>query len=163
MQLYGGLESSRPLLTIEPSGVNAVAEDEWVEIEVAVDSGATETVMVEDTLSGIIDMTESSACKRGVMYEVADGTQIPNLGERKFLGITEDGKAKGVVAQVCAVNKSLMSVSKIAGKGNRVVFDDEGSFIENKADGEKTWLRQSGGMYYLKMWVSRKSSHEAGF
>ena len=108
--------------------------------------------MAEDTLSGIIDISESSACKRGVMYEVADGTQIPNLGERKFLGITEDGKAKGVVAQVCAVNKSLMSVSKITGKGNRVVFDDEGNFIENKADGEKTWLHQSGGMYYLKMW-----------
>ena len=140
-----------------------MAEDEWVEIEVAVDSGATETVMAEGTLSGIIDISESSACKRGVMYEVADGTQIPNLGERKFLGITEDEKAKGAVAQVCEVNKSLMSVSKIAGKGNRVVFDDEGSFIENKADGEKTWFRQSGGMCYLKMWVSRKRSHEAGF
>ena len=153
----------RPLLTIEPNGINAVAEDEWVEIDVAVDSGATETVMAEDTLSGIIDITESLACKRGVMYEVADGTQIPNLGERKFLGVTEDGQGRGVVAQVCAVNKSLMSVSKIAGKGNRVVFDDAGSYIEDKTTGEKTWLQQSGGMYYLKMWVSRKSSAEAGF
>ena len=140
-----------------------MADDEWVEIEVAVDSGATETVMGEETLNGIIDISESSACKRGVTYEVANGTQIPNLGERRFLGVTEDGKAKGVVAQICAVNKSLMSVSKITGKGNRVVFDDDGSFIEDKASGEKTWLQQSGGMYYLKMWVSRKSSLDAGF
>ena len=63
-----------------------MAEDEWVEIEVAVDSGATETVMSDDTLNGVIDITENAACKRGIVYEVADGTQIPYLGERKVLG-----------------------------------------------------------------------------
>ena len=65
------------LKTIEPSGINAVAEDEWVEIEAAVDCRATETVMPEETLNGIIGITESAACKRGVVYEVADGAQIP--------------------------------------------------------------------------------------
>ena len=35
--------------------LNAIAEDEWVEVDVAVDSGATETVMSEETLSGVID------------------------------------------------------------------------------------------------------------
>ena len=79
------------------------------------------------------------------------------------MGFTEDGSAKGITAQVCAVNKTLMSVSKITGKGNRMMFDDDGSYIENKTTGEKTWLNQTGGMYYLKMWVSRKSSAEAGF
>ena len=127
------------------------------------DSGATETVMAEETLNGVIDITEGAACKRGVTYEVADGTEIPNLGERRFLGYTEDGGAKGMTAQICAVNKTLMSVSKIASKGNRVVFDDDGSYIQDKESGERTWLTQSGGMYYLKMWVSRKSTAEAGF
>ena len=79
------IEKIAPLKTIEPCGINAVAEDEWVEIEVEVDSGATETVMPEETLNGIIGITESVACKRGVVYEVADGIQIPNLGERNFL------------------------------------------------------------------------------
>ena len=148
---------------MEPCGINAVAEDEWVEIEVAVDSGATETVMPEETLNGIIGITESAACKRGVVYEVADGTQIPNLGERNFLGAMDDGTAKKVAVQVCAVNKMLMSVSKATSKGDRVIFDDEGSFIENMATGERAWPTQSGGMYYLKMWVSRKSSADAGF
>jgi hypothetical protein len=156
-------EDVNALKTIEPGGINAVSEDEWVEIDVAVDSGATETVMGEETLNGVIDITEGAACKRGVKYECADGVEIPNLGERKFLGFTEDGSAKGITAQVCAVNKTLMSVSKITGKGNRVMFDDDGSYIENKTTGEKTWLNQTGGMYYLKMWVSRKSSAEAGF
>ena len=68
-----------------------------------------------------------------------------------------------MTAQVCAVNKTLMSVSKITSKGNRVTFDEDGSFIEDKTTGERTWLTQSGGMYYPKTWVSRKSSAEAGF
>ena len=75
----------------------------------------------------------------------------------------DDGSAKGVTAQICAVNKTLMSVSRIVSKGNRVVFDDDGSYIESKTTGERSWLTQSGGMYYLKMWVSHKSSDEAGF
>ena len=151
------------LKTIEPAGINAIAEDEWVEIDIAVGSGATETVMSEDTINGVIGITDSAACKRGIVYEVADGTQIPNLGERKFLGVMEDGSAKGVTAQVCAVNKTLMSVSKLASQGNRVVFDDDGSYIECKTTGERSWLPLSVGMCYLEMWVSRKSSAEAGF
>ena len=45
-----------PLMT-EPSGVNAMGDEEWVGIDVAVDSGATETVMSEETLHGVIDIT----------------------------------------------------------------------------------------------------------
>ena len=105
------VEKIAPLRTIEPAGINAVAEDGWVEIEVAVDSGATETVMPEETLNEIIGITESAACKRGVVYEVADGTQIPNVGERNFPGVMDDGSAKKVTAQICTINKMLMSVS----------------------------------------------------
>ena len=43
-----------------------------------------------------------------------------------------------MTAQICAVNKTLMSVSKIASKGNRVIFDDDGSYIEDKETGERT-------------------------
>ena len=50
------------------------------------------------------------------------------------------GNAKEVTAQICAVDKMLMSVSKVTSKGNRVTFDDDGGFIENKVMGEKTWL-----------------------
>ena len=128
-----------------------------------VDSGATDTVMTEGTLDGVIDITEGPAFKRGVHYEVADGTEIPNLGQRQFLGLTEEGGARGVTAQICAVNKNLMSVSKIAAQGNRVVFDDDGSYIEDKNPGERTWMHQVQGMYMIEMWVSRKSTKDAGF
>ena len=42
------VEKIAPLKATEPAGINAVAEGEWVEIEIAVDSGATETVMSEE-------------------------------------------------------------------------------------------------------------------
>ena len=60
-----------------------------------------------------------------------------------------------MVLQLCDVNHGLLSVSKAVAAGNRVVFDDQNSYIENKASGEKTWLKAEGGMYTLKMWVKR--------
>ena len=99
------VEQIVPLRTIEPCGINAAAEDEWVEIEVAIGSGATETVTPEETLDGTFSITESATRKRGVAYEDADGAQIPSLGERKFLGVMGDGNAKEVTAQVCALKK----------------------------------------------------------
>ena len=48
-------------------------------------------------------------------------------------------------------------------RGNRVVFDDDGSYVENKNTGQRTWMAEDAGMYNLKMWVSRQSTAEAGF
>ena len=50
-----------------------------------------------------------------------------------------------MTAQICVVNKTLMSVSKIASKGNRVVFDDDVCFIKDKTTGERSWITQVGG------------------
>ena len=44
-----------------------------------------------------------------------------------------------------------------------MVFDDAGSYIEDKTTGEITWMQQVGGMYHIGMWVSRKRTAEAGF
>ena len=82
---------------------------------------------------------------------MANGSQIPNLGERRFVGFTEDGAANNIVAQVCAVNQGLMSVRQMTKKGNRVAFDDAGSHIEDKVTGARTWMHDEGGMYSLKM------------
>ena len=62
----GATPKIMPLMTVEPGGVTAVGNEEWVEIDVAVDSGATETVKSEETLNGLIDISEGSACNRGV-------------------------------------------------------------------------------------------------
>jgi hypothetical protein len=133
---------------------NINKESEWEEIELAVDSGATETVMGEDMLE-CVDVKEGRASKAGVEYEVANGDKIPNLGEKKFVGHSEEGVMRGITAQVCDVNKALLSVKRMMTAGNRVVFDEDGSFIEDKATKEKMWLKEDKGLFVVKLWVKK--------
>ena len=88
-----------------PSGLNAVEEvaPEWEEIEMAVDSGASESVVNEEQLSGV-ETLEGKAKQMGVQYEVADGTLIPNLGEKKYIAASDTGVARHMESQVCEVN-----------------------------------------------------------
>ena len=116
------------------------------------DSGATETVIGENTLKSV-KLLEGVAFKRGVKYEVANGIRIQNLGEKKFLGITEDGLAREITAQVCEVNKPLLSVSKIESTRNRIVFEPNGNYIEDINTNERVWMKHQGGMWMVKLWV----------
>ena len=148
---------------VEPESVGAVVVGDWEEIEMAVDSGASESVMNEDALISV-PTTEGDAKKKGVRYEVADGTLIPNLGEKSFLALDEMGNVKDMRIQVCDVNKSLLSVRRVAQAGNRVVLEDNGGYIENKQSGERMSLKMRDGMYMLKMWVPKGGvKPKAGF
>ena len=123
------------LTTIEPDGIRAIqGSGEWEELELAVDSGATETVLGEEMLA-TVETKPGLACKRGVEYEVATGEKNPNLGEKKFVGYSSEGLARKMTTQICEVNKALLSVRRVASAGNRVVFDDSGSHIEDKQTG----------------------------
>ena len=55
-------------------------------------------------------------------------------------------------AQVCEVNKALLSVKRVVQAGNRVVFDSSGSYVEDTYTGERMALRDEGGMYMMKLW-----------
>ena len=37
---------------------------------------------------------EGDAMKKGVQYQVAEGTLIPNLGEKKFIAVSDNGVAR---------------------------------------------------------------------
>ena len=49
----------------------------------------------------------------------------------------------------------MLSVSRCVKAGNRVVFDSEGSYVQNKTTGEVNWLTEKGNLWTLKMWVKR--------
>ena len=127
-----------------------------------VDSGATETVIAQQMLS-MMEIKDSPQSRRGVEYEVANGIRKQNLGQKGFTGHDEAGAEREVTAQVCDVNKALLSVSKMCRAGNKVVFGaPEGNYIEDLTTGERIWMIEEGGMYALKMWVRSdgKSAHE---
>ena len=118
------------------------------------DSGASETVVSADMILSA-EVREGPASRRGVEYEVANGVRIPNEGEKKFIGVSEEGISRSLTAQVCDVNKGLLSVSKVVKAGNGVVFDDEGSYIEDKHTLERMHLIDRGGMFMLRMWTRK--------
>ena len=101
--------------------------------------------MLSDGMLMNIETKPSTASKRGVEYEVADGHIIPNLGEKKFRGFSGEGKGKDITAQVCDVNKALLSVWKIVAAGNKVIFEKEGAYIEDPG-GRQIWLEEKQGM-----------------
>ena len=76
----------------------------------------------------------------------------PMRGKR-LLAVSEELAVRDITAQVCDVNKALLSVRRVVAAGHTVVFDKEGSYILDKHTGERMWMREEGGMYMLKMWV----------
>ena len=115
-------------------------------VSFTVDSGAGETVCPQDLFEDYpMQMTKMV----GTKYTSASNHPIENKGQRTLMMDMPDGSVKGIQVQaVDNLTKPLAAVSRIVSKGNRVVFDDE-SYIENKYTGEKTWLRQEGGVYVL--------------
>ena len=92
--------------------------------------------------------------RNGVNFLAANGDKIPNQGEKKLRVITQEGLERSMLFQVAQVTKPLGSVSKICKKGHRVVFDDDGSYIENKITGEYMNLREKNGVYVLDVWLN---------
>ena len=145
------------LATVNPEGVQSVQDSEWELVEAAVDSGATENAIADRMLKSV-ETTEGEASRRGVAYEVADGKRIPNLGEKRFVGFTAEGIEKGLVCQVCDVNRPLLSVSKIVNAGHTVTFSPSGSWIQDNETGQTMALREDAGMYTIQMWVRNRQA-----
>ena len=100
-----------------------------------------------------VEIKEGPAAKSGVQYECANGERIPNLGEQKFMAYTQEGCQKKIRAQVCEVTKALLSVRKLVEAGNRVVFEENGSYIEDVYRKVRMYLQEKHGMYTLKVWT----------
>ena len=130
------------------------ADDGWEEIEFARDFEATETMMGEDMLRSV-EIKEGAASKRSADNEIATGELNPNLGEKKFEAVSQEGVTWSITAQVRAVNKALMK--KVMRAGNRVVSDEEETCIEDKVTEKKIWVTDGARIFMVKMWVNRKT------
>ena len=124
----------------------------WIHMETTIDSGAVETVCGPEVAAEYITR-ETEASKRGDHWVSASGDPIINHGEKTVV-ITMGNRELGTMTyQVADVTKPLASVACICGARHRVVFDDEGSFIENNVTGAIDWLRQSNNTYVLDTWA----------
>ena len=121
------------------------------------DSGASETVANSENFEGI-ECTATSATGTRYSAASAGGPSIINAGEKTLEVKDNNGTIKFMKVQMCdnlSKTKYLAFVSRICQAGHRVVFDEvaDGSYIEDKKTGYRTWLRQENGVYYLDLWV----------
>ena len=126
-------------------------------VEVNVDSGAIDSC-IPPNIANQFKTRSTKMSENGGYYTSASGGVIYNEGERDVKGITDDSQELGMTFQVAKVRGPLGSVRRICEAGNRVVFDEDGSYIENKVSKKRVNIDKVKGVYMLKLWVKRQES-----
>ena len=132
-------------------GLNAVAgvsATGWTSVLSIVDSGAIESVAPMSCLPNV-PTKESKGSMEGQTYYSADGTALPNKGEKSFSAWTDCGQAVGQTFQIADITKPLLSVGKLANNSNLVLFGKRGGLHPQLA-GQVLDLLPSGtwGVHY---------------
>ena len=124
----------------------------WGKVEVTTDSGAADAVGPR-TIGKGIPIQETKASKLRVTYTAANDEIMPSVGQKRVQGYTSQGRDIGLTFQVTDVRKIFASVREMCTQGNRVVFDDDGSFVLNKKSGIVTPLEKRSGTYAFDRWI----------
>jgi len=119
------------------------------------DSGAIDSVCGRD-IGKKFGIKETSMSKSGGYYLSASKHKIFNEGETTIKGVNNLGIPAGITMQVADVKSTLGSVRRVCEAGNKVVFDEDGSYIQNKSTGVMTPLIKETGVYYLHIWVPKE-------
>ena len=123
-------------------------DDERKRGRITVDSGAAESVWPQDLLPEV-ETKPSHGSKNGVTYVAANGSRMPNMGEKKVRFKTTDGLNSSIMFQVTKVKKPLAAVSKITEKGNWVCFGPSEAYIHNIETGMRTKMDLINGTYSI--------------
>ena len=143
------------------NSISLTSEVEWQEIEFTVDSGACDTVMPGEECPHI-DVVSSEKSRKGFSYEVANGNEIANQGERRCIAMTENSRTpKRIDIQVAVVHKCLLSVAKCTDMGYDCVLGKEGGSLWDRITGEQIPIRRKGNLYVLRMWVKQVKENES--
>ena len=151
-----GVSKKKQMSAMSDARQNYTAPGEIISI--TIDSGAAESVMPMGIHN---DYPMNRNELTGTQYDSADGGTITTVGEKVLVLDLPDGCTRGLRMQVAdTVTKPLGAVSRITSRGNRVVFDEEEGYIENKKTGEKTWFVKRDDVYVLDAVVR---PYSAGF
>ena len=55
----------------------------------------------------------------------------------------------------------LLSLTGMLSKGNRVIFDPQGSYVENITTGDWTPIEQNNGIFIMRLWVKQNPQNNA--
>ena len=125
----------------------------WVRFSSVIDSGSAENVMPL-AAAGHLPIQSSTGSANGQVYYGADGSVIPNKGQKTVTMYTEEmGSELKATYQVAPVTKPLTSVGKVCDAGNECYFNSEGGWIYNCQTGTATWFPREVGVYMMHNWL----------
>ena len=126
-------------------------------MEVAVDSGACDTVMPLSICD--FQILPSYQSRNKMAYEVANGESIPNLGERPCIIRTPGSwQERKITFQVADVHKPLLSISRAADAGFNCTLTDKGGWLIPRDGGESIPIKRRGNLYVMTCWVKPDKS-----
>ena len=100
---------------------------------------------------------ETEASRRGVEYRVANGATILNKGELNLTGAARNGVKMNVISQTANVTKPLASAREIIKAGNRIVLDEDTSYIENKKTNKRIPIDRKIDMFIVTLRVKKEN------
>ena len=69
----------------------------------------------------------------------------------------------GLLFQLAAINKPLVSVSKLIEDGYQVIFDEAGSYILNKKTKKVVRMRKQKGVFVIDCYVTKPADANEDF
>ena len=97
-----------------------------------------------------IKIQPSLQSRSSIMYEVADGSEILNLGERRCVMWRENAtEARKINFQVAEVHKALLSFSRCADLVFESCFRRRAGALIDEESGEVIPLQRKGNLYVL--------------
>ena len=136
-------QSGQELSSVSFEGTKA---DMWITI----DSGASENVIGE-SMASQFTTRPSRGSREGMTYVTANGSVMPNRGEKEVKVVTSEGNRCALKMQVTDVQKPLMSVAKICDAGHKVTFTKKGGIILNEGTGVQTSFDRVDNVYRLRV------------
>ena len=127
-RMIGLLESELPQL-------NPVGTEEFMDLEIVMDSGACEHV-VDAAMTPGYCVEESPESKAGACFVAANGERMPNKGEVK-LQLKSGVHPITSTFQVSTISKPLWSVGKICDSGYEVRFTKDGAHVLHPGSGKQ--------------------------
>ena len=121
-------------------------------VDAVVDSGAEDSVAPPGVFEGAV--APSPMSRAGRSYQAANGSPILNLGQMVADFQDVEGRKCGIPFQVAAVNRPLISVSRLAAAGCRVSFHENGGEILHVGSGRRLPLVRRDRVYILEMRVN---------
>ena len=133
----------------------------WTKVIVIVDSGAADHVGPPGFIPKV-QIVESEGSRTGRRYVAANGSKVPNLGEKAVKMMTDEYLQVKVTWQMADVKKPLLSVHKLIAGGQVVILDKRCPRIISPG-GWVTKLRSRNGLFELDLWVKDEDEKKVGF